>query len=229
MISVCSLIYRSTKYADAVWNSFHEFTTGARFFFVANDASKEVIDHLKAKGYPFVENRNEIQGLDGYDPPLYMRSVYMGWNRALRESDEIAVLVNSDNMFSPGWLEGLTMFLGHKTIVTSKLVERDHPKHGKFFSAIEGNFGDHPNRYKKSDFLFLASNHRNRQTEDGGAYMPCAVYKETAMNAGLYPEGNPPGSYGDKEFFKRLELNGVRHLTSLESIVYHFKEGEMSE
>jgi GT2 family glycosyltransferase len=153
----------------------------------------------------------------------------MGWNRALKESDEISVLVNSDCMFSPGWLENLVKRVNINTVVTSKLIERRHPKHGMFERAIEGDYGDHPDRFKQSDFIFRASCHMSNDTESGGAYMPCALYRENAIKAGLYPEGNPKGSYGDREFFERLLRNGVKHITSLDSIVYHFKEGEMSE
>ena len=63
MISIASLIYRSTRYADAVWNSAHAHTPHlsdgrARFFFVANDATEEVISHLEEKKYPFVRQHN---------------------------------------------------------------------------------------------------------------------------------------------------------------------------
>ena len=120
MISICSLIYRSPRYADAVWDSAHEFTEElqdgrARFFFVANDATPEVIEHLVEKCYPFVMQENarlthdQLKNL-GFDSPEYIRRVYQGWNRAILESDEQMVLVNSDCMFSPGWL---TTLLSH--------------------------------------------------------------------------------------------------------------------
>lgn len=235
MISICSLIYRSRKYADAVWDSAHEFTpelkTGdARFFFVANDATPEVLAHLVEKNYPHVIQNNEVisdkalAGL-GFDAPEYIRRVYLGWNRALRESDDQAVLVNSDCMFSPGWLAGLLEYASPRHMVCSKIVERVHPKHGRFKHALAGDFGDHPDRFKKSEFLEFAKRHSKDGTEPGGAYMPCLVHKDV----GRYPEGNPRGTYGDKQFVKNISARGVSHITSLSSIVYHFKEGEMSE
>lgn len=233
MVSIGCLIYRSTKYADATWNSIHEFTpeigNGVRFFFLANDATPEVIEHLRAKRYPFIEHRNEEYGLDGYDPPLYIRGVYMGWNRALMESDETAVLTSSDFMYSPGWFSWLLSELNDRTIVTSKIVERRHPIHGINSRAWEKDFGDHPDRFDKHGFLDFVSQTRKGDTESGGSYGPIAVHKSNALKVGLYPEGNPRSTYGDREFFDRLGKIGVNHVTSLNSVVYHFKEGEMRE
>jgi len=228
LISICALIYKSTRYADALWESVNEFTDPkrARFFFLANNASESVIFHLRARGYPFIEYEHEENVLDGYDPPQYMRGVYKGWNRAILESEETCVLVNSDMMFSPGWLEGLLRYYDGKNIVSSKLVERRHPQHGVFGRAIERDFGSHPDNFQKKEFLSFVSDKRISETEEGGAYMPCVFSRARAIEVGLYPEGNPKGSYGDRVFFERM---GVPHITSLQSIVYHFKEGEMSE
>ncbi len=236
MISICSLIYRSRKYADAVWDSAHEFTpelkTGdARFFFVANDATPEVIAHLVEKNYPYVVQTNVSlkKPAEGFEGPEYIRRVYQGWNRAIMESEETLVLVNSDCLFSPGWLQGLLKYHSPEKIVCSKLVERVHPRFGRFRRALPGEFGDHPDRFKKADFLKLVEEERKDHVEVGGAYMPCLLNKSVAIKAGLYPEGNPVRTFGDRAFFENLKKLGVDHITSLASIVYHFKEGEMSE
>ena len=237
MISICSLIYRSKTYADAVWNSAQTFTPElkngkARFFFVANDPTPDLLDHLK--GYPHVVQRNECLSNEqlselGYDPPEYIRMVYQGWNRAILESDEICVLVNSDCMFSPDWLAPLIRELTPSKVVSSQIVERNHPKYGVFRHALEADFGDHPSRFKQERFLEFVNTQRRDNTYTHGAYMPCAIYRQTAIDAGMYPEGNPQGSYGDQEFFSNLARRGVEHITTMNSIVYHFKEGEMSE
>lgn len=233
MISIGCLIYRSVKYADAVWNSVHEFTPrighDTRFFFVANDATTEVLEHLKSKGYPFYEHINPEYSLDGYAPPLYMRGVYMGWNRAVMESDDTAVLISSDFMFSPGWMDALLSELRPDTIVASKIVERRHPVHGMNPRAYEKDCGSHPDNFRKHEFLEYVSQVRRRDTEPGGMYGPLAFHKSKALEAGMFPEGNPVSTYGDQEFIARLSRIGVRHITSLDSVVYHFKEGEMSE
>jgi hypothetical protein len=235
MTSICSLIYRSTRYADAVWRSAHSHTPElrdgrARFFFVANDATPEVIDHLRREGYAFVENVNQRIGHDrllelGFDPPEYIRRVYQGWNRALDESDETLVLVNSDCMFSPGWFGNLLRHLTPKTVVSSKLVERRHPRHGVFPLAIEHDFGTHPDSFQEQQFVCFADRASIAHTHPGGAFMPVAMHKP----AFRYPEGNPRGDYGDRVFFSKLAAAGVQHVTAQDSIVYHFKEGEMDE
>lgn len=239
MISICSLIYRSTRYADAVWESAHEFTPAlqdgrARFFFVANDATDAVLAHLAVRGYPHVVQTNEhvtdaeLNRL-GFGPPEYIRRVYQGWNRAIRESDDVLVLVNSDIMFSPGWFEPLIANLTPQRVVCSQLVERKHERHDPFESAIHGEFGSHPDNFDKAGFLALCDLRRADGLANGGAYMPCAMHKRTAVDAGYYPEGNPIGRCGDEKLFARMRASGVEHVTARASMVYHFKEGEMDE
>jgi len=51
-ISISSLIFKSPVYADSVWESVHKFTPElhngeAEFFFIANDPTYELIEHLK--------------------------------------------------------------------------------------------------------------------------------------------------------------------------------------
>jgi hypothetical protein len=239
VISICSLIYRSTRYADAVWESAHEFTPAlhdgrARFFFVANDATDQVLAHLGAKGYPHVVQTNERlteHQLDvrGFAPPEYIRRVYQGWNRAILESEDVLVLVNSDCMFSPGWFEPLIAHLTPQRVVCSKLVERKHERHEPFELAIHGEFGSNPDNFDKVVFLEFCNLVRSDALEAGGAFMPCAMHKQAAVDAGYYPEGNPIGSCGDAKLFARMRMNGVVHVTARSSLVYHFKEGEMDE
>jgi len=233
VISICSLIYKSRKYAKAVWESAHEFTPHlkdgrARFFFVANDPVIEI-------DYPHVVQRNEVLSEAklialGFRPPEYIRRVYQGWNRAIQESEEQMVLVNSDNLFSPGWLDGLLQHYSENTVVCSKLIERYHPKHGRFVASLPGDFGDNPDSFDKPAFLEYAIRSKFNKTEEGGAFMPLLMSRAKALEAGGYPEGNRTnGAAGDKAFFSSLAKLGVRHITALDSLVYHFKEGEMDE
>ncbi len=235
MLSIASLIYRSPEYADSVWASAHENTPHlkdgrARFFFIANDATPGVIKHLVDRGYPHVIQENavlkdaELADL-GLRPPEYIRRVYQGYNRALMESEEQAVLVNSDHIFSPGWLEGLLEFSTPARIVCSQLVERTNHKFTKFPRAYTGNFGGLKD-FNKTQFLAFAKNVSMKKIEADGAYQPCLVYRDKAIEAGLYPEGNTRTMTGDKDFFRRLREIGVQHVTAANSIVYHFKEGE---
>jgi glycosyltransferase involved in cell wall biosynthesis len=214
----------------------------AEFFFVANDPTDEVINHLKIKGYPFHTNFNpkkndeELFSL-GYATPEYIHRVYRGYNEAIRlSSGEIVVLLNSDVCLSYDWLENMLKYLSLKTIVCSHIVERIHPDHGIFPGAYHGEFGSHPDNYRKQEFLSYVEKVKTTGIQLGGAYMPCAFYKDLALKVGFYPEGNLAGTSfdkviatGDEAFFKKLKQIGVSHVTAMDSIVYHFKEGEMDD
>jgi glycosyltransferase involved in cell wall biosynthesis len=246
-ISIASLIYKSKKYADWVHDSIHEFTPQlkrgeAEFFFVANDPTEELLAHLQQKGYKHYVNRNPMQTEEelfkmGYGAPLHIHRVYRGYNKAIESAEgEIVVLVNSDNYFSPDWLENLLKYVSSKTIVCSKLVERMHPNHGIFPGAYHGEFGSHPDNLDKETFLRFCERVKMTGLQFGGAYMPCAFYKRLAIDVGLYPEGNLAGdsfnrvvATGDEAFFRKLSKAGVRHVTAMDSIVYHTKEGELDE
>jgi glycosyltransferase involved in cell wall biosynthesis len=246
-ISIASLIYRSKKYADWVYDSIHEFTPQlergeAEFFFIANDPTEDLVAHLQQKGYRHYLNHNPKRTEEellrmGYAAPEYMHRVYRGWNKAITSAaGDIVVLVNSDNYFSPDWLENLLKYLSSKTVVCSKLVERLHPKHGIFPGAYHCEFGAHPDNFDKYAFLGFCEKMKTTGLQLGGAYMPCALYKRLAVQVGLYPEGNLAGTsfedvvaYGDEVFFKKLSEIGVQQVTAMDSLVYHTKEGEMDE
>ncbi|MBN2183275.1 MAG: glycosyltransferase [Sedimentisphaerales bacterium] len=244
-ISITALIYKSTKFADWIYESVYEFTpflrrNEAEFYFVANDPTEELLLHLRQKGYKHYINRNESLTEEqlfkmGYGKPEYIHRVYRGWNQAiLHANGQIVVLVNSDNYFSPDWLENLLKYLTPEMVVCSKLVERKHPKHPIFPGAYHGEFGNHPDNFNKQAFLDFCDEKRITGIEAGGAFMPCIFYKDSAVKVGLYPEGNIAGqsfddviNYGDQVFFERLRSIGIKHFTALDSLVYHLKEGEM--
>nr|WP_245249572.1 glycosyltransferase [Methanolinea mesophila] len=166
-----------------------------------------------------------------------MQYVYKGYNKGITSaSGDIVVLVNSDNCFSPDWLENLLKYLGPDSIITSHLVERNHPEHGIFPDASYCDFGNSPKNFDETGFLKFVEQKKVTGLTKGGAYMPCAVFKKNAIKVGLYPEGNLAGKsfkdvveFGDQNFYRKLSNIGVQHFTSLDSIVYHFKEGEKDE
>jgi hypothetical protein len=243
-ISIASLIYKSTKMADWVHESIHEFTPmirsgEAEFFFVANDPTAKLLSHLKNKNYNFIEQNNEIYSGEelfkmGYAWPEYIHRVYRGYNSAiLRSKGEIIVLINSDHYFSPDWLENLLKYYDTQKIVCSQLVEPKHHKFGLFPGALPGEFGNTTDSFDKDGFLDFAMKIRKTGINLGGAYMPCMFSKDLGIYAGLYPEGNIAGESfdkifktGDEAFFERLSANNILHITALDSIVYHLKEGE---
>lgn len=183
-ISISSLIYQSSTFADWVHDSIHEFTpmvkTGeAEFFFIANDAIPRVLEHLKNKGYAHHVVNNPRRSTEelfqmGYGPPEYIHRVYRGYNESIRRArGEIVVLINSDNYFSPNWLENLLKHANPRRVVSSQLVERKHPNHPKFPSAFHGEFGKHPSDFDKAGFLAYASRWTRDRLVRGGAFMPC--------------------------------------------------------
>lgn len=246
-ISIICLIYKSKKLAQAVYDSIQKYTPklkdgSAEFFFVANDPTQELVDYLRKTKIPHFININEHLSRDelfklGFGAPEYMRRVYQGYNRGILEAKgQRIVLINSDNFFSQDWLENLLKYSDYKKVVCSTLVEPGQDKFGVFPSAIEKNFGRTLTDFKEHDFQKYVAKISRTGFFSGGAYMPCLVYRDLAIMAGLYPGGNIAGEsfnkikrYGDEFFYDRLNSFGVEHITAKDSIVYHLKEGEKSE
>ena len=253
-VSIVSLIYKSTVYADFVFNQVHKYTPliksgKAEFFFVTNDATDEVINHLKKNNYPFIKHNNQILSEDelfkkGIGKPEYLHRVYKAYNRCIIEAKgEYVCLVNSDMGFSPNWLENLLKNSNENTAVSSLLIERGHETLGNFPPYVNGTgsqlyfCGKTPIDYDEEKFLnYIKENieeFTNKLTT-GGVYMPILFSRCKALQAGLYPEGNIAGNsfndvidYGDRVFMKKLKDIGVSHITSWDSIAYHFQQGEI--
>ena len=239
-ISIFSLIYRSTKYAEFLYRTVHENTPmiksgDAEFFFVANNATPEVIAFLYDCEYPFVKCDPRVvtdEGLRrrGYAPPEYIRRVYMGYNYGINKSKgEIVVMLNSDMLVAPDWLENLIKYLAPGTVITPTLVERHHPRFRVFPGAVHAEFGDRPGNIDVKGFHQFSKQIKSTGLTFGGAYMPLAAHRDDLIIAGLYPEGNLPYQTADDYLFDSLANNGIKRYTSMDSIVYHWKEGEKDE
>lgn len=246
-VSIVSLIYQSARLADWVYESVQKFTPmlhrgEAEFLFVANDPTAGLVRHLEERRYPHIVNINrrysdEELFAQGYGTPEYMSRVYRGYNEGIRAAKgDYVVLVNSDNYFSPDWLENLLKYSDRGRVITSTLVEREHPVFSVFPGAVHGEFGDSPDTFDEAAFLSFAARIRKTGLEADGAYMPALLHRDIAMEAGLYPCGNIAGEsfsevvgYGDEAFYGTLRLLGVKHFTALDSISYHLKEGERDD
>lgn len=246
-VSIICLVYKSKELAKAVYESVQKYTPKladgtAEFFFVANDPAQEVVDYLKAKRVPHYININEHLGDEelfkqGFGKPEYMRRVYQGYNYGiLKAKGQKIVLINSDNFFSTDWLENLLKYSDYKKVVCSSLIEPGQEKFEVFPFATEKNFGRTLDDFDEAGFQKYAERFSRTGYSSGGVYMPCLLYKDIAVMAGLYPEGNIAGSsfdkvvrYGDEFFYDKLREFGVEHITAKDSIVYHLKEGEKSE
>jgi hypothetical protein len=246
-VTIVCLIYKSKKLAKAIYDSLYKYTPKLRngeaeLLFVANDPTIELVKFLDSQGYPYIINANKHLSEKelfeiGCGKPEYMRRVYQGYNQGiLHAKGQKVLLINSDNFFSEDWLENLLKYSDYKKVVCSTLVEPGHDKFGVYPCAVHKNFGRTIEEYKEKEFQKFVAKISKTGYTSGGAYMPCLLYKDIAVMAGLYPQGNIAGKkfdditcYGDEYFYQKLKSFGVEHITAKDSVVYHLKEGEKSE
>jgi GT2 family glycosyltransferase len=241
-ISIACLIYKSVRWLDFVYEQVKKYTNlvDNEFYFVANDACEEVLNHLKINNIPhYIHNNTEEQRKE-----WYINNVYRAWNTAGKMAKgEYVVFINSDMAFTPNWLEDLIDNIDENKVVTSRLVERGILRSGKY--GIEKNFGNNPKDYDEKAFLEYAESIRQKNLYQSGLYMPMLIKKEHLEKIGGYPEGNvlsgsnifnpmyaKRGQHlipGDQILILKLKTIGVEHFTSFNSIVYHFQEGEMRD
>lgn len=246
-VTIICLVYQSTDYAKCFYESLQQHTpelqTGeARLMIIANDATEEMLAFLRENNYPFIEHRNpkcNIEDLNqrGYAGPDYIARVYNGYNCGIQNADtpEI-VLMNSDNFVSSGWLKNLRKRLDKNHVVSPVLVQ----PHGVFPNPINGthslvmDFGCGLESFKKNEARFVAWAETIKQNSVGigNPFMPLLLYKWQAELAGGFPEGNIADIddkikfSGDTYFFRKLDLLGITHINSNDSVIYHLQEGE---
>lgn len=244
--SIICLIYRSTDYACFFYNCLRRNTLeleegDAEFFFVANDASDEVIDFLRDNDYPHIVSRNkhftehEMQ-IKGFAPPEYISRVYQGVNQGIRhaKTDEI-VLMNSDNFVSRDWLTNLRKRLHRNCVVSPVLVQphRVFPNPINHTLSLVKDFGRGLESFREDKFIQWADTIKIDSCSIGNPFMPVLMYKWQAELVGLYPEGNiadDNGKFkyaGDTYFYMKLNALGIQHINSNDSVVYHLQEGEL--
>ncbi len=242
-VSIICMIYKSTKFAKWVYDSVQKYTPmlkrgEAEFFFVANDPTVEVVDFLREKNYPFIVAIHEHLSAEelaelGIENREYLRRVYQAWNQGiLHAKGQMVCLINSDNYFSDNWLENLMKYSNFNTYVVPQLVEPLQRGKDLFWCALHAEFGHLPEEFMEEDFLAFADKVRMTGIRNLGVFQPCLLYKDVAICAGLYPEGNrinADGSIttGDTAFCNRLMKMNVKHITALDSVVYHMGEGEL--
>jgi len=243
MVSIAALIYRSPGYADSLWRSLVETVPGLgrsiEFFFLANNATDQLLEHLQAKKYPHRVRREPIGRIPAEIQPLpYMIDVYRGWNEAIRHAaGKLVVLLNSDHVFTAHWLDSL-LAVWKEDIAVSPLMVEPGPEH--FRDSVNGtgslicDCGHHPSTFDRARFERFAESATKDALTDGGVFMPVLISRAALLKVGLYPEGNirstdACGCPGDQVLFGRLQSIGVRHVTCHRAICYHFMEGEMRE
>lgn len=219
-VALVTLVYRSLRWLDFVMEGVEKARTEARYrwLVVANDATPEVLADPRID----IDWRNE-------DPDeFYINRVYRAWNEGVRAATtQAVVMLNSDMYASGGWLDELlaVKVAAPRTVPTSLLVES-----GKVPSGMPEHvhdFGRNPTEFKRAEFAAHAAKLRQeRTTEPGRLFMPILVDRQEFFDAGGYPEGNPPGTTGDKDLIRRYAERGFAHVTALGSIVYHVQTGE---
>jgi hypothetical protein len=234
-IEVISLIFKSEDYLNLIHNEMKSkksnvFGWDVKFRIVANDATEEIIEKLKSLDIPYsIYN-------DPNPNDYYLNRVYRCWNFAGKTSQYNNIcFVNSDMVFSDGWLSNLLKHHDGKNIPCSRLVES-----GKLLSgqhAISYNCGKTPNEIDYKKWHDVVDRLTNESIQNGGLFMPCIFETKKFIEFGMYPEGNiyrdGVGTLngfvqsGDDWFFKKLERDyGMKHITVFDSLVYHIQEGE---
>lgn len=241
------MIYQSTQYAEFVYNNVLKYTPEisageAEFYFVANDATDEVITFLKEKNYPHYINNNIPKYTEdelfhmGFAFPEYINRVYRGYNFGIKQSNNpIIVLINSDNAFTPNWLPNLKSKLNMNVVLSPRMIQPHavfpNPKNNSRCEVYD--FGKTLNTFNEQAFIKKSIELSKDSLSIGNPFMPLMIYKQNIELVGYYPEGNlHAGSFktikftGDHEFFNKLESKGIRHINVNNSICYHFQEGE---
>lgn len=235
-LEIISLIFKSTDYLDLIYMELKSDKCKVDGWditirIVANDATKEVLDKLKTLDIPYTIYN------DPKPDDYYLNRVYRCWNHAgeTSTSDNIC-FVNSDMVFSDGWLENLLKHHDGINIPTSRLVESGKMPSGKH--GVSHNCGRGPTSINYDEWNNAVINLKNNSVHDGGLFMPCIIQKERFIESGKYPEGNiyhngigTLGSFvrsGDAWYFYDILTNkyNMRHITVFDSLVYHIQEGE---
>jgi hypothetical protein len=238
-LSICCLIYKSLPWLEFVYRQLQAHTnlSGQEFFFVANDATPEVLAYLQQHSIAHHIHHNSA----AQQGEWFINNVYRAYNYgAGKAQGDFLVLINSDMAFSPNWLTNLVQAYNGGNCLTSRLIESGRLRSGQY--GIERNFGTNYSNYRETDFLTFCQQTTAPQVREGGLYMPLLIHRETFLRVGGYPEGNvrqdsdlfiptiaKPGEPclpGDLALMRKLRRQGIIHQTVFNSLVYHFQRGE---
>jgi hypothetical protein len=246
-VELVCLIYKSRKYLQFICKQLASphcrvpgWEVGVRI--VANDPTPEVEAMLKER---------EINHTIYRDPApndFYLNRVYRCWNFGATSSQyDNVCFINSDMGFSENWLRNLLKHHDGSTIPCSRLVESGRIPVATDRHAIAMNFGTNPDEFNQAAFETYADMISADKVAPGGLFMPCVFEKQRFIESGMYPAGNvfvvdgqlyagypndrPVYKSGDAYFFEDVlgQRYGMKHITALDSVVYHIQEGERSD
>jgi len=219
-VTLVTLVFRSTRWLDFVMEGVDSSKqeTRYRWCVVANDATPEVRNDPRVG----VDWQND-------DPKaFYIENVYRAWNIGVVESPtSLVIMLNSDMLGADHWIDELMAVkrANPRTVPTSLLIESGRLDSG--MPEFVTNHGMNPNEFNRSTFLKHAESVRESgKLSPGRLYMPILIDRQEFIDVGSYPEGNPPGTTGDKDLIRRYEESGARHYTVHGSVVYHVQLGE---
>jgi glycosyltransferase involved in cell wall biosynthesis/predicted O-methyltransferase YrrM len=240
--SIICLIYKSVAWLKFVYEQVLKYTemTRKEFFFVANDATDEVIEYLREHDIPHYEFNNSAEQRAEW----YVNNVYRAYNyAAAKAKGDFLIFINSDMAFSPGWFDNLWRAYNGSNCVCSRLVESGKLPSGQY--GIEKDLGRNYSSYRENEFQQYAAAIAQSKVENGGLFMPLLIRKKHFEMAGGYPEGQVVvGSNiydpiiakwgeacisGDTVLMQKLHAHGIIHQTVFDSVVYHFQWGEKDD
>jgi len=250
-ISYVCLIYKSVEWLKFTYEQFTKYTDlkeNDEFFFVANDATQEVLDYLASSGIKYYIHNNTPEQREQW----YINNVYRAWNKTITMAKgEYIVFLNSDFAYSKNWNINLFKNINDNKCISSRLIERGVLSTCPGAHGIERNFGNDPSDYDECAFCEYAETISEDKLEPKGLYMPLAIKRGKMIEVGMYPEGNIlPNSDmynpvyatkkdvyedkkgcipGDQVLMNKLGNIGIKHFTQFDSIVYHFQEGEQRD
>ncbi len=235
-IEVISLVFKSVDYLNLTYRELKSekckvggWDVSIRI--IANDATPEVLAELKKLDIPYTIYN------DPKPNDYYLNRVYRCFNYGGESSvaDNIC-FVNSDMVFSDGWLENLLKHHNGGNIPTSRLIES-----GKMPSGTHGvthDCGRNPTSINYQEWNEIVIKFKTNEIHDGGLFMPCIIQKKQFIESGKFPEGNiyhngigTLGNFiksGDSWYFNEILMKkyNMRHITVFDSLVYHIQEGE---
>src|SRR3990167_2761651 len=228
-ISIIAMIYKSTSYLKFTIDMLNKYGIYSKYkinkLIIGNDPTSSVINFLKKDcpiPYLIYHDKNPTD--------YYMNRVYRGWNFGGKNANgDIIIFLNSDFAYTPNWLDNLMSHYHDNQLPCSKLVESGKLPSGQH--AISRNFGRTPSEFLIHEEEFISYSNSiivYGGALNGGLFMPCVISKDIFIKSGGYPEGNVKLSNGsiqsgDDFYFKRLKKEyGLKHITALDQIVFHF-------
>lgn len=137
---------------------------------------------------------------------------------------EYVAYLHNDIVLAPGFLENLQKHIGTNVVVSYTTIEppifAGHERPGKI---IKG-FGDSLETFNREDFIEFvktAQQEYSNQTEKGITFFMC-LHRHTLLNMGGMDNLFSPMFCEDDDLILRLKLKGMKMVTSLDAICYHF-------